>query len=206
MEELVYFVTLTDGSKIVLRDENDVLLSLISNDEVKDTLRFPQLAGNYGGGSLLLSPSENYLIFSYFSGESEEGFAILEIKDNKLKILYDSDYLYGEDANYCFANDEKTLIQTFRTGAWYREEAETDENGEMYYEFGELNLLSLEDYHLERHTILVYPSENWKEEETDVGTFLFSGLSDGMLWVEMPWGNESFQYPLKETLTVRFHK
>lgn len=206
MGDLVNLVTLADGSKIELHDEDDILLSLVSNYEIKDTVPLPNLSGNYGGGSLLLSPSEKYVIFSYFSGQSEEGFALFEIEDSKLIFLYDSSYLYGEDANYSFANNEKVLIQTFRTGSWYKDDAGIDENGDMYYEFGKLNLLSLETYNWERHTILVYPSDDWKEEETDVGAFLFSDLTDGILRVEMPWRSELFQYPLEETLVVRFNK
>lgn len=206
MEDLVNHVTLADGRRIVLHDEDDISLCLVSNNGVEELLPFSHLSGNYGGGTLLLSPSQRYVIFSYFSGESEEGFALLEIANNRLKLLYDSDYLYGEDANYSFANDERTIIQTFRTGAWYQNEAEIDENGDMYYEFGELNLLSLETNNLNRHTILIYPSDDWKEEETDIGTFSFSGIADGMLKVEMPWGIEAFEYPLQETLVVKFNK
>lgn len=206
MEDLMSHVTLADGRRIVLHDEDDISLSLVSNNGVEETLPFSHLPGNYGGGTLLLSPSQRYVIFSYFSGESEEGFALLEIANNRLKLLYDSDYLYGEDANYSFANDERTIIQTFRTGAWYQNEAEIDENGDMYYEFGELNLFSLETNNLNRHTILVYPSDDWKEEETDIGTFSFSGIADGMLKVKMPWGIEAFEYPLQETLVVKFNK
>lgn len=205
MEDLVSFITLADGRRIILQDDEEIILSLVSKDGTETTLVFPHLSGNYGGGSLVVSPSENYVIFSYFSGESEEGFALLELANDQLKLLYDSAYLYGEDANYCFADHEKILVQTFRTGAWYQGEAETDENGELYYQFGELNLLSLETYTLERHPILVYPSSDWIEEETDVGTFRFSEITNGMLRVEMPWGSESFPYPLPETLIVRFH-
>ena len=206
MEDFVSCVTLADGSRIVLDDEDNVLLSLLSHNGVEDTLQFPHLSGNYGGGSLLLSPSQKYLIFSYFSGESEEGFALLEIANNRLKLLYDSDYLYGEDANYSFTNNETIIIQTFRTGAWYQDDASIDENGDMYYEFGELKLLNLETYDLDRHTILVYPFADWKEEETDAGTFLFSDITSGMLRIEMPWGSESFPFPLQETLIVKFNK
>lgn len=206
MEDLVNLVTLADGSEIILQDDNDILLFLVSNDRVKDTFQFPHLSGNYGGGSLQLSSSEKYVIFSYFSGESEEGFALLEIVDSQFRLLYDSDYLYGEDANYSFADSEKILIQTFRTDSWYKENAETDENGDMYYAFGELNLLNLETFNLDRHTVLVYPSDDWIEEKTDVGVFLFSDMADGMLKIEMPWGSENFQYPLQETLVIRFSK
>ena len=206
MEDFVNLVTLADGSKIILPDENDISLSLISKDGTKDIVQFPYHSGGYGGGSLLLSSSERYVIFSYFSGESEEGFALFEIVDSQFKLLYDSNYLYGEDANYSFADNEKILIQTFRTGSWYKENAETDENGDMYYAFGELNLLNLATFSLNRHTILVYPSDDWKEEKTDVGKFLFADIADGMLRVEMPWGSEIFPYPLQETLIIRFSK
>lgn len=98
------------------------------------------------------------------------------------------------------------MIQTFRIGSWYIEDAKTDESGDMYYTFRELNLLNLETLNLDRHTILVYPSDDWKEKKTDVGIFLFTDIADGMLSVEMPWGNEIFQYPLQETLVIRFSK
>lgn len=205
MEDLINLVVLADGRKVVLEDDQDVSLSLVINDDLQDTCQFPHLSGNYGGGSLLLSPSERYVVFSYFSGESEEGFALLEIEGKHLRLLYNSDYLYGEDANYSFINQEKVLVQTFRTGAWYEEEAEIDENGDSYYQFGELNLLDLETNQLDRHTIVVYPSEDWVEEETDVGKFLFSHMEDGKsLCAEMPWGKEIFPYPLEETLVIRW--
>ncbi len=205
MEDLINLVVLADGRKVVLEDDQDISLSLVINDDMQDTCQFPHLSGNYGGGSLLLSPSERYVVFSYFSGESEEGFALLEIEGKHLRLLYDSDYLYGEDANYSFINQEKGLVQTFRTGAWYEEEAQTDENGDSYYQFGELNLLDLETNQLDRHTIVVYPSEDWVEEETDVGKFLFSHMEDGKsLCAEMPWGKEIFPYPLEETLVIRW--
>lgn len=205
MEDLINLVVLADGRKVVLEDDQDISLSLVINDDMQDKCQFPHLSGNYGGGSLLLSPSERYVVFSYFSGESEEGFALLEIEGKHLRLLYDSDYLYGEDANYSFINQEKGLVQTFRTGAWYEEEAQTDENGDSYYQFGELNLLDLETNQLDRHTIVVYPSEDWVEEETDVGKFLFSHMEDGKsLCAEMPWGKEIFPYPLEETLVIRW--
>ena len=206
MNNLVNLLVLADGSKIILQDEDDISLSFVLNGKTKDTFQFPYPSGGYGGGSLLLSPSEKYVIFSYFSGQSEERFALFEIVDSQFKFLYDSDYLYGENANYDFADNEKILIQAFRTGSWYKENAKTDENGELYYAFGELNLLNLETFSLDRHPILVYPSDDWKEEKTDVGTFLFTDIADGMLRVEMPWGTETFRYPLQETLVIRFSK
>ena len=124
-------VFLADGRKVILDDDDDLILSLVSSNKTEDTCTVPYPSGGYGGGSLQLSPSEKYLVFSYFSGESEEAFSLFEIENGRLKFLYDSRYLYGEEANYSFVNDEKILVQTFRTDAWYKENAKTDENGDM---------------------------------------------------------------------------
>lgn len=196
-------VFLADGRRIVLDDDDDLILSLVSNNKTEDTCMVPYLSGGYGGGSLQLSPSEKYLVFSYFSGESEEAFSLFEIENGRLNLLYDSGYLYGEDAHYSFVNDEKILVQTFRTEFWYKENAKTDENNDMYYEFGELNLFNLETHELIRHTIHVYPSDDWEEEETDVGPFMFSEINGCQFSVIVPWGKVTFCEPLENILVVR---
>lgn len=202
MEE-TNIVFLTDGRKVVLNDDDNLILSLISNNKTEDTYMLFYPSGGYGGGFLQLSPSEKYLIFSYFSGESEEAFSLFEIENKRLKLLYDSGYLYGEEANYNFVNDEKVLVQTFRTGTWYKENAETDENGDTYYMFGELNLFNIETQKLHRHTIHVYPSENWEEEKTDVGPFMLSEYNGSQFSVTVPWGKAIFNEPLQNILTIR---
>lgn len=206
MEEMKT-VFLTDGKKIVLDDDNDFILSLASNNKTEDTYKVPYPSGSYGGGSLQLSQSEKYLVFSYFSGESEEAFSLFEIENARFKLLYDSGYLYGENALYSFVNDEKIMVQTLRTGFWYKENAKNDENKDLYYEFGELNLFSLETHELSRHTIHVYPSDDWKEEETDDGSFMFSEIistkSGCQFSVIVPWGKITFSEPLENILVVR---
>ena len=196
-------VFLADGRKIILDDDDDLILSFVSSNKTEDTCTVPYPSGGYGGGSLQLSPSEKYLVFSYFSGESEEAFSLFEIENGRLNLLYDSGYLYGEDAHYSFVNDEKILVQTFRTEFWYKENAKPDENNDMYYEFGELNLFNLETHELIRHTIHVYPSDDWKEEETDVGPFMFSEINGCQFSVIVPWGKVTFCEPLENILVVR---
>ena len=196
-------VFLADGRKIILDDDDDLILSFVSSNKTENTCTVPYPSGGYGGGALQLSPSEKYLVFSYFSGESEGAFSLFGIENGRLKLLYDSGYLYGEDAHYSFVNDEKILVQTFRTEFWYKENAKTDENNDMYYEFGELNLFNLETHELIRHTIHVYPSDDWEEEETDVGSFMFSEINGCQFSVIVPWGKVTFCEPLENILVVR---
>lgn len=196
-------IFLSDRRKVVLEEDDDIILSLVSNNKTADTFEMLYPSAGYGGGALQLSPSEKYLVFSYFSGESEEAFSLFKIENGRLKFLYDFGYLYGEDANYSFANNEKILVQTLRTGSWYKENAKTDENGDIYYEFGELNLFNLETHELSRHPIYVYPSEDWEEEKTDVGTFKFSEINDSQISAIVPWGKVTFCAPLENVLVVR---
>lgn len=196
-------VFLSDERKLILEDEDDIMLSLISNNTVESRYAIPYPSGSYGGGSLQLSPSKKFLIFSYFSGESEEAFALFKIENAQINLLYDSGYRYGEEASYSFVNDEKILIQTFRTGTWYEENAKRDKMGDLYYAFGELNLFNIETLELSRHTIHVYPTDNWKEEETDIGTFVFSDIKGSEFNVTMPWGKVTFYAPLENILEVR---
>lgn len=205
MEE-TKMVFLSDNRRVVLEDDDDIILSFVSDDKAESRFEVPYPSGGYGGGWLTLSPSKNYVVFSYFSGESEEGFCLFNIEDHQLKLVYDSGYLYGEEANYSFVNNERILVQTFRTGAWYQENAEADENGDLYYEFGELNLFYMETQELSRHTIHVYPSDDWEEEVTDVGTFAFSDLNGSEFHVTVPWGKTTFYAPLENVLVIRPEK
>lgn len=205
MEE-TKMVFLSDNRRVVLEDDDDIILSFVSDDKAESRFEVPYPSGGYGGGWLTLSPSKNYVVFSYFSGESEEGFCLFNIEDHQLKLVYDSGYLYGEEANYSFVNNERILVQTFRTGAWYQENAEADENGDLYYEFGELNLFYMETQELSRHTIHVYPSDDWEEEVTDVGTFAFSDLNGSEFHVTVPWGKATFYAPLESVLVIRPEK
>lgn len=199
-------VVLSDGRKVVLEDGDAITLLLISDDRIEDRWEVSYPTGGYGGGSLRLSPTERYLVFSYFSGESEEAFCLLTIEDGRFTSVYNSGYLYGEDASYCFVRDETILIQTLRTGMWYKENVEKDSDGGIYYQFGELNLLDLETCEWSRHRIDVYPTDDWEEEKTDVGTFMFSDLAGSIYHVIVPWGRAAFHAPLESRLVIKCGK
>ena len=87
-------LTLKDGREILLQDDEEILLLLCSGHETLSSYPFTCPSGGYGGGTLLLSPSEQYLIFSFFSGQSEEGFSLFQIEDSRLVPLFESEYLY----------------------------------------------------------------------------------------------------------------
>ena len=107
--------------------------------------------------------------------------------------------------NYCFSNDEKFLLQTLRTGWWYDEsEAETDKDGNHFYEFGSIRVLDIDKGTLDEHMIHVYPSSNWEEGITDNGPFELSKMvNDSTFTITMPWGEETFSFPLEKIILLK---
>lgn len=197
-------VVLNDKRQIILNDESDIFLSIISDGETKGTFPVSYPSAGYGGGSLLLSLSEQYLLFSYFSGQSEEAFILFKIDGCHLEPVYDSGYSYGECASYRFSSDEEFLLQTMRIDWWYKENAEIDGDGNQFYKFGAISMLNIKEKTLNKHIIHVYPSSDWEEEVTDNGLFQLSETeNDGKLSLTMPWGKETFEFPLKDTIVCK---
>ena len=147
---------LNDGRRIVLEDEEEICLTLYSCAEAGQTFIVPYPSAGYGGGSLWLSFSEKYLLFAYYSGESEEAYCLFRIEDSGLKLVYESGYRCGEGASYAFADNEKFLVQALpaSVGPWYLEDACTDADGRRYFAYGELNILDIQKGTMERHLLL----------------------------------------------------
>ena len=195
---------LKDGREILLLDDEEVFLSLRFGHEVICSIPFSCPSGGYGGGTLLLSPSEQYLIFSFFSGQSEEGFDLFQIEDRCLVPLFDSGYRYGEGASYIFSDDEALLFQSLLGGfgPWYVEDAEKDENGDPYFQYGEIYILDIESKTSSRHRFHVYPSQD-QEEEIDGPSYISKIAGGDTLHIAMPWGEERLSLPLPETVVFK---
>lgn len=192
-------IRLSDGREIILQDEDDIFLSFMKHGETQCTVSIPYPDAGYGGGGLLLSPSEQYLAFVYFSGESEEAFTIFRIGQDSLEIEYESEYVYGENGDCYFSEDEKIFMQVLGDG--YAGEDEMDAQGNRCYEFGMVNHLKLPEKELTQHMIYVY-SEDIQEEE-ELGTLQILGLREnGTLEIATPWGREAFPYSLAERLEI----
>lgn len=198
-------VALTDEKEIVLNDEKDISLSIIHKGEVVFVYCIPQTC-DYGNGGLLLSPSKRLLVFSCSSGQSSEMFMLFKIEENSLDLLYDSGDIYGEDGDICFFANEEYMLQILRTGWWYageQGEEQIDKNGNKFYEFGLINVLSIKEKILDKHIIHVYPADEWKAGRTDNGFFEISEITDKTVSIIMPWGKEVFHYLLNDVVIIK---
>lgn len=205
-------IVLKDKREIHLNDENDISLSVIFGGKTEFSFPIPYPQAGYGGGSLYISPSQLYLLFSYYSGQSEEAFTLFRFAENRLNLVFESPYLYWEAASYCFSQNEKLLIQGLPnscTWDWkdYMEQgyAEEDEAGNQFFVFGYINILDIANKVLNEHLIRVYiseDSENFSEEKYN--PFMLPIMkNDTELTITMPWGEETLIFPLEDVIIFR---
>lgn len=207
----IKYVVLSDKTKIHLNDkDDDISVSIVSGE--KTISRFPVFypSSGYADGSLFLSPSQTYLMFAYYSGQSEEAFTLFRISDFKLKIVFESPYLGGEAASYSFSGDEKLLIQGLPSicsewwELWFDGDVEKDENGKRFFDFGWINILDIEKAKMHKHTIRIYPTDDWQPQKASYNPFMSPVItSTNTIKISMPWGDEALDLPLKDI--IDFH-
>ena len=73
-------VFLPDGRNVILDDDDDIILSVLSDGKTENSFEIPYPSGGYGGGSLLLSPSGKYLVFSIFQARVKKHSHCLQLK------------------------------------------------------------------------------------------------------------------------------
>jgi len=211
MNEDVKRVFLKDGREIHLLDESDISISIISNGETVYHLPIPYPRKGYAGGSLLLSESNTYLLFAYYSGQSEEAFVLFKIGD-KLETVFEAPYLYGEAASYGFSKDEKLLIQGLPNicewdWKYYVEQgvlSGNDEEGKLFIELGYVNILDIPQKTFVKHSVHAYPSENTGDFSGKYYLMSPQIVDSSTLKISLPWGDETLTLPLSETIKFNF--
>jgi len=203
-------VILNDKTEICLIDHYDISISFISEGKTISNLPIDYPSADYGGGSLYLSPTGSYLLFAYYSRLSQEAFILFKISDCNLLAVYEWPYSWGEAANYIFSQDEKLLIQslpkdrTLWNWKWYVEQGcyQLDKDGVLFFVFGYINILDIENMVMSQHEIRIYPSEAAENfSERSWNPFIPLKLTDpNTLKISMPWGDETLVLPLMETL------
>lgn len=204
----IKIIKLKDGREIQLVDDDGLSIVLFVDSEIEDSISLPYPSSGYAGGSIYSSPSESMVLFTFYSGQSEEAFTLLKL-DKKLEILYESGYRFGEAASYCFTEDETKLIQTLRLSCtyWWPPEdedlldMEQDEHGEMYLILGYINVLELATKKLYEHEIRVKPTRGWKPNKKNYHALLSpQDLGQGKLSISCPWGTEILELPLPKII------
>jgi hypothetical protein len=161
---------------------------------VVDHLDFPYPKAGLGGGGSTPSGTESLILFSYFSGQSEEAYRVISL-DGPMQQVCFCDYLFGEAASYCFSPDERTLLMALPTCIsewwlpWEDDELETDASGRRFLDFGVLRLHEIHTGAASHHVLRVFFSDGWHPDETEYDPDLAPQLeADGRIGISLPWG------------------
>ena len=90
--------------KTIRLNEEIFCVELIEDNEVIDSYKLEEPDCGYGGNDVIEAPAGNLFAMCFYSGESDNAFIIFSIIDNKLNVLINEDYSYGE-ALYMWSSD-----------------------------------------------------------------------------------------------------
>lgn len=93
---------------MVLPDVHEISIGKLTDGNVVFSIAIESPSAGYAGGEFHVSPRESYILFTFYSGQSEEAFTLLK-NEETIKIVFESGYEFGEAASYCFPSDRRTL-------------------------------------------------------------------------------------------------
>ena len=175
---------------------------------VVERLSWPYPSAGLGGGGLTVSASEKLLLYTYFSGQSEEAYRLISIESG-MRELCACDYSFGEAASYAFSPDEALLVMALPTTSsewwmvWDDDELERDDRGRRYIDFGLVRIQATRGPSFSQHALHVYPPDGWEpnrdEHDPDLRPTVENG---GRIALSMPWGPLVLTPPLPKVVTV----
>lgn len=207
--EEIKLVKLNDGSQIQLRDEDEISIEKMIDGEIVSSVSLEFPSAGYAGGAIHVSPCGSYILFAFYSGQSEEAFTLLKNGEN-IEILFESGYSFGEAASYCFSEDKSTLFQGLPCSCsewwmpWEDEVLEEDAEGNEFFEFGSINILNIKTGELKRSEIRIQPTKGWEPAESKYNPLLLQGIvAKNELRISWPWAEEILKLPLPNILIYK---
>lgn len=203
-------VTLPDGDRLLLRLPRGAAALTLTRERdgrVLDLLTWPYPAQGFGGGALTLSPSGRLVLFSYFSGQSEEAYAVVSV-DGPLREVGACAYQIGEAASYAFSPDERWLLMALPATCteWWLpfvdDELAEDERG-AYLDFARLLVQRVGGSAATVHAIRAYPPDAWQPPDDATDADLHPAIDDcGRVRLRLPWGEVVLDPPLPPVLRL----
>jgi len=199
---------LVAGLKLVSKTEFVVLIQLIRPNGNTETCEIPNSKYGIAGGSFVISPSERFAIFHYYSGQSEEAYALFRLADG-FTHLASQDYLHGEVASFCFSADESIMIMALpRTYTdWWETleegDPEPDGEGRNLHEFGLVHFLEIATGQKMDHQIKISVPEELIPPQIEYDhDWKPKFLQNGGIGLSMPWGEVELPRELPGIVTI----
>ena len=171
------------------------------------SLVLPMPNAGFGGGDLRLSPTERYVVLSIHSGQSEEGYALIDI--DAFSLVGRQAYRVGGAASYGFSLDAEVLVMALpRTLAewwspWKDEDAADQQPASVSFHFGELAVHHIATGEVSYHPIDVEVPRDWAPDRVPWDPDLDpSFVTNDRFRIRMPWGRVELRLPLPEQVVL----
>lgn len=96
--------------KTIRLNEETFCVELVEDYDVIDSFQLEEPECGYGGNDVFESPAGNLFVMGFYSGESDNAFIIFSVTNNKLNVLINEDYSYGE-ATYMWSPDSRCFYR-----------------------------------------------------------------------------------------------
>ena len=186
-----------------------IMLQIVKDGAVLDQASVPYPSAGIGGGRLLVSPSERFVVLSMFSGQSEERYDLFKLSGG-LRHVGGLNYQLGEVASYAFSPDEALLAMAlpFTCSEWWLPwedgEVELGETGCLSFAFGQLRLHNIETGTTSLHELRVTAPEAWRPSGEDYDPDLRPRfLPNQRIALSMPWGDVELALTPPDIATLR---
>ena len=193
---------LPDGGKIATDATCDSMIRVIRFDATGNeqaTLQLDHPRAGFGGGGWVISPSGSLLIVHYYSGQSEEAFALINLVNGELRLVAHSDYHFGDYASYAFSPLEDYVLMALPLtcsewwACWEDDGLEKSDDNVDVLPFATLLLCSTDSGHIRRIDVEIAPTVKEPVERADYDPDLAPRLSgNSELSVQLPWSRVTF--------------
>jgi len=198
-------MTAQNGDRFSLEVGDSITIVRVCGDRREERLEFPYPRAGFGAGALTLSPSERLLLFSYFSGQSEEAYRLIAAEP-QLQELGSCPYMLGEGASYAFSPDEKAMLMALPASCtpWEVDELEEDRSGNLFLEFGLLRIHRVVDDVVTHHLLRVYFEQAWEPNRDGYDPDLKPEIdNEGGVTITLPWGPMQLATPIPDIVELR---
>jgi hypothetical protein len=198
-------VTMQNGDRFSLEVGGSIAIVRVRGDRREERVEFPYPRAGFGEGALTLSSSERLLLFSYFSGQSEEAYRLIATEP-QLQELGSCPYMFGEAASYAFSPHEKAMLMALPASCtpWEVDELEEDRSGNLFLEFGLLRIHRIVDDVATHHSLRAYFEQAWEPNRGGYDPDMKPEIdNEGNVTITLPSGRMQLAPPISDVVELR---
>jgi hypothetical protein len=198
---------LADGSLLAAWSSPEgMFVQRESGGAVAAQLRFRYPRAGLGGGRLVVSPHGRRAVLSYFSGQSEEAFELIDL-DEGLRSLAHQDYVFGQTAEFGFSPDEDIVVAFIPQHGdmwWPEDEDDVDlvEDGRRRFHLGCLVVHAVSMARTTAHELTAVTERMRPPNNTAWEPSPIPELTPPRLRLPMPWSTVELKLPLPPEIIV----